>query len=40
MTYPLVAELADAGIPVSVSCRVLKPGFTDADSRLVFSRVQ
>ncbi len=24
MTYPLVAELADAGIPVSVSCRVLK----------------
>ena len=24
MTYPLVAELADAGIPVTVSCRVLK----------------
>lgn len=24
MTYPLVSELADAGIPVSVSCRVLK----------------
>ena len=24
MTYPLVAELAEAGIPVSVSCRVLK----------------
>ena len=21
MTYPLVAELADAGIPVTVSCR-------------------
>ncbi|WP_396350290.1 IS3 family transposase [Kocuria sp. ChxB] len=24
MTYPLVSELADAGIPVTVSCRVLK----------------
>src|SRR3546814_10309329 len=24
MTYPLVAELADSGIPVTVSCRVLK----------------
>ncbi|MCX6501139.1 MAG: hypothetical protein NT132_01790 [Microbacterium sp.] len=24
MTYPLVAELAEAGIPVTVSCRVLK----------------
>lgn len=24
MTYPLVAELADAGIPVTVACRVLK----------------
>lgn len=24
MTYPLVAELAEAGIPVAVSCRVLK----------------
>ena len=24
MTYPLVLELADAGIPVTVSCRVLK----------------
>ncbi len=24
MTYPLVAELADMGIPVTVSCRVLK----------------
>src|SRR5690606_35897110 len=24
MTYPLVAEHADAGIPVTVSCRVLK----------------
>ena len=24
MTYPLVAELADAGIPVTVSCRVFK----------------
>ena len=24
MTYPLVAELADAAIPVTVSCRVLK----------------
>jgi hypothetical protein len=24
MTYPLVSELAAAGIPVTVSCRVLK----------------
>ncbi len=24
MTYPLVAELAESGIPVTVSCRVLK----------------
>src|SRR5690606_17522556 len=24
MTYPLVSELAEAGIPVTVSCRVLK----------------
>ena len=24
MTYPLVAELAEAGVPVTVSCRVLK----------------
>ena len=24
MTYPLVSELADDGIPVTVSCRVLK----------------
>ena len=24
MTYPLVAELAETGIPVTVSCRVLK----------------
>lgn len=24
MTYPLVAELADVGVPVTVSCRVLK----------------
>lgn len=24
MMYPLVAELAEAGIPVTVSCRVLK----------------
>ena len=24
MSYPLVSELADAGIPVTVSCRVLK----------------
>ena len=24
MTYPLVVELADAGIPVTVSCQVLK----------------
>lgn len=24
MTYPLVAELAEAGIPLTVSCRVLK----------------
>ena len=24
MTYPLVSELAEAGIPVTVTCRVLK----------------
>ena len=24
MTYPLVSELAEDGIPVTVSCRVLK----------------
>ena len=24
MMYPLVKELADAGIPVTVTCRVLK----------------